>query len=229
MNIAEQAYFNLNKEDHNYNINVKYSGKFKPYNANVKKYANNITFNLSKNWRKISKDIRIGLMQELLVKLFKLKTKTTEMELYNIFMQNIHISIPKTKTDPSLEYSFKRLNNTYFSGLLEQPNLAWGSNSVRKLGSYEYGTDTITISTIFKGEDRNLLDYVMYHEMLHKKLKFNCQNGRARSHTPEFRKLESLFPNSENMEKELQNLARKKSSSTTFKYPSPIHRLLRLK
>ena len=45
---------------------------------------------------------------------------------------------------------------------MQTPNLVWGKNSFRKLGSYEYGSDTITISKIFLESDKSLLDYVMY-------------------------------------------------------------------
>lgn len=210
MNIAEEAYRELypNKEA-NFNFLLKYSRKFKPYNANVKKYGNNLTFHLSKDWKKISKEIQLGLIQELLVKILKDKKKTMNMELYNMFMKNVHIAVPKTKTEPVLEASFNRNNESFFSGMLDIPNLQWGNDSTSKLGSYEYGSDTITISTIFRFADPVLLDYVMYHEMLHKKFKFESKNGRTLHHSPEFKRMEAKFPNHEFLEKEISKLARK--------------------
>ena len=53
----------------NYSLSLKYSRKFKPYNANVKRYGNNLIFNLSRDWKKISREIQIGLIQELLAKI----------------------------------------------------------------------------------------------------------------------------------------------------------------
>jgi hypothetical protein len=70
---------------------------------------------------------------------------------------------------------------------MEIPNLEWGSNSKRKLGSYDYHTDTISISTIFLDSEQELLDYLIYHEMLHKKLKFNSKNNRSYHHTKKFK------------------------------------------
>ena len=70
-------------------------------------------------------------------------------ELYNIFMRNIHVSIPKTKTDPILEDSINRVNEKYLFGLIEKPNLTW-NYSTTTIGYYEYGSDTINISKVLK-------------------------------------------------------------------------------
>lgn len=210
MNIAELAYVELYPgKGIEYKISVRYSRQFKPYNANVRRYGNNLTFHLSKDWKKISKEIQIGLIQELLTKILKDKKKTMSMELYNLFLKNVHIAVPKTKTDQILEASFNRNNDKFFNGMMDIPNLQWGNDSTSKLGSYEYGSDTITISTIFKFADPILLDYVMYHEMLHKKFKFENKNGRTVHHSPEFKRMESKFPNRDLMEKEISKLARK--------------------
>ena len=192
-----------------YSVSLRYSRKFNLYNANVKLRGNNLMFSLSKEWKKISKEIQIGLIQELLSKILKNRKKTMNMELYNLFMKNVHIAVPKTKTDAILEASFGRVNEAYFNGMLDKPNLQWGNQSISKLGSYEYGSDTITISAIFKNEEQELLDYVMYHEMLHKKFKFQNRNGRTLHHSIEFRKMEAKFESKELMEKEIARLARK--------------------
>ena len=192
-----------------YNFSLKYSRKFKPYNANVKLYGKNLVFNFSKDWKKISKEIQIGLVQELMVKILKDKKKTINMELYNLFMKNVHLAVPKTKTDEILEESFNHVNETYFNGMVDKPNLLWGNSSTSKLGSYEYGSDAITISSIFKNERKELLDYVMYHEMLHKKFKFQNKNSRNIHHSSEFKKMEAKFESRDLVEKEIAKLARK--------------------
>ena len=192
-----------------YNFSLKYSRKFKPYNANVKLHGKNLVFNFSKDWKKISKEIQIGLVQELMVKILKDKKKTINMELYNLFMKNVHLAVPKTKTDEILEESFNHVNETYFNGMVDKPNLLWGNSSTSKLGSYEYGSDAITISSIFKNERKELLDYVMYHEMLHKKFKFQNKNSRNIHHSSEFKKMEAKFESRDLVEKEIAKLARK--------------------
>ena len=208
MNIIEEAFKELypNKQ-FRYAYSLKYSRQFKPYNANVRLYNNHLVFHLSRDWRKISKEIQIGLIQELLTKILHDKKKTMNMELYSLFLKNVHLAIPKTKIDPVLEESFNRNNELFFNGLLDIPNLEWGSDSTSKLGSYEYGSDTIVISTIFRSARQELLDYVIYHEMLHKKFKFESRNGRTLHHSPEFKRMEAKFPNRDLMEREISRLA----------------------
>ncbi len=200
-----------------YNFYIKYSNHFKPYNANVKLYGNNMTFHFSKEWRKISKEIQIGLVQELLCKILHDKKKTVNMDLYNLFLKNVHIAIPKTDIDPVLQESFGRVNEKYLNGMAEMPNLVWGNDSTSKLGCYEYGSDTITISSIFKNAPTEMLDYIMHHEMLHKKFKFSSNNGRTVHHGPEFRRMEGKFDNKGQVEKDVMKLARRhKSDSKGF-------------
>lgn len=217
MNLPQKAFNQLFPEKplHNYEFKVKYSGKFKAYNANVKYTKNKFQFNLSKTWKSISEDIKIGLIQSLLIKIFKSKKQTVNIDMYNIFMKKIHLAAPKTKTDPILEDSFDRVNNFYFYGLIEKPNLKW-NNSRNTLGTYEYGTDTITISAYLKNADQELLDYVMYHEILHKKHKFTHKNGRTYHHTKEFRKKEKEFKNSHIIEEKLKRITKTPSKRPFF-------------
>jgi len=211
MKLVEQAFFELfpEKNIENYELKVKYTDRFKPYNANVRYAKNSFQFNLSKKWRKVSKEMQIGLIQELMLKIFKENKRTTNIDLYNSFMKNLHISIPKINNDPLLEESFNGVNEKYFFGLIERPNLVW-HNSIRRLGSYEYGTDTVSISRVLDN-DEELLDYVMYHEILHKKHKFHNHNGRTHHHTKEFKEMEKKFSNSEEIEERIKGLVRQKS------------------
>ncbi len=195
------------EKEFEYCASLKYSRKFKPYNANVRMRGNNLVFNLSRDWKKISEEMQIGLIQELMSKILKDKKKTMNMELYSIFMKKVHLAAPKTKTDEILEESFERINERYFNGMLDKTNLQWGGDSTSKLGCYEYGSDTITISSIFRGSRKELLDYVMYHEMLHKKFKFESRNGRNLHHSPEFKKMEGEFENRDFAKKEISKLA----------------------
>ena len=206
--IAKEAFEELfpEKNSSNYDFDIIYTNKFKPYNANVRYTKNSFQFNLSKSWKNVSKEIQIGLLQGLLLRVFKHKNNTLNIDLYNNFMKNLHIVTPKTKSDPVLEESFNKVNEKHFFGLMEMPNLVW-HGSIYRLGTYEYGTDTISISKILSA-DKNLMDYVMYHEMLHKKLKFNCSNGRTHHHTQEFKEMEAKFENSHVLEEELKALVR---------------------
>jgi hypothetical protein len=219
MNIIQEAFQNLYPDKSlNYSVSIKFSGKFKPYNANVQinKFTKHLQFNLSRTWKQISREIKIGLIQSLLVKIFKQKASTINLDLYDSFIKNLHIAIPKTKSDPILLDSFNRVNENYFFNSIEQPNLKWGSASATKLGSYEYQTDTITISSIFQNTEQELLDYIIYHELLHKKHKFKTSGTRNYHHTAKFKKDEKQFKNSDLIEQKLKKLCTKTKIKRAF-------------
>ncbi len=194
----------------NLEFSIVYSSKFHDYNANVRFTRSSLRFNLSSKWKNISEEIKIGLLQSLLNKVFKTKIKTQSIELYHIFLKNVDISAPKTKSDKYLETLFNMLNEKYFFGLLEKPNLKW-HNSNNKVGTYEYGSDTISISRKLLDGRAELVEYVLYHEMLHKKLKFS-EKSPHRQHTLEFKRLEKRFENYDAIKKELSGLANSKIS-----------------
>jgi len=195
-------------------VSITYSGKFKSYNANVRITPYSLGFNLSKEWRKVDKYILIGLIQSLLNKIYKTKNKTVNIDLYNLFIKNLDKSIPKTKYDPILAQSFQRNNEKYFYGNLNMPNLRWGQESNSKLGSYDYHTDMITISSIFLTTPRELLDYVMYHEMLHKKIKYTQTGSKSLHHSKEFKEKEKEFENSGQIERQLNILCSRRRIKT---------------
>lgn len=194
-----------------FTYSINYSSKFHDYNANVRFTRHALQFNLSRKWQHISEEIQIGLLQSLMNKVFKTKIKTHNIELYHLFLKNVEIAAPKTQNDQYLEILFNKLNEKHFFGLLDKPNLKW-HNSANKLGHYEYGTDTISISRKLLEGKSELVEYVFYHEMLHKKLKFSEKNP-SRHHTKEFRLLEKRFENSGILEKELNKLAAKPKRS----------------
>lgn len=206
--IAEKAFNELFPEKlEKFYFHLKYSGHFKGFNANVRRVANKITFSLSCNWRAVNEDIKIGLLQSLLCRLFKSRKRNINIDLYNNFLRSVHISIPKTECHPVLSASFDSVNNMFFDGLIEITNLVIGKG-ISKLGHYDYGTDTISISELLLNHP-DLLDYVMYHEMLHKKHKFDCVSGRTIHHSRIFRVDEKKFPNAEQFEKRLSFLVSK--------------------
>ncbi len=219
MQLIKEAFEKLYPDkEFNYSVKLKYSSRFKPYNANVRHYKNNLEFSLSRQWKHISKDIVVGLIQSLLLKVFNDKKNTINIDLYNSFIRNLHISIPKQKSDPILGSSFNRVNKKYFYNLIEMPNLEWGNNSKRKLGSYDYHTDTISISRIFLDAEPELLDYLMYHEILHKKLKFRSKANKSYHHTKEFKEKEREFNNHKEMEKKIKDLIKKSKYKGFLRY-----------
>jgi hypothetical protein len=210
MNLAQEAFQELypHKQESR-EFSIKYTRAFKGYNANVRYSASFINFRLSYLWKEVSTDIKKGLIQTLLVRMYKDTQRTMEMELYHSFLKNLSNFAAVNKTDPILEASFERVNKQYFNDMLDKPNLIMGNESFSKLGHFEYSTNTIVISSILL-EDPLLLDYVMYHEMLHKKLKFHSSGSKTYHHTKTFKDLEAKFDDGTTEEKLHDFLRRKK-------------------
>lgn len=215
MDIITEAFLGIYPDrEFSFKSAVKYSGRFKEYNAYVKMYGSEITFHLSKKWRGVDRSIVMGLLQELMGKLFRKKygvaRNTMEQDLYSSFVKSLHMVVPKQEGDEQLVESFERINERYFLGLVDRPNLVFGKHSVRKLGSYDFHTDTISVSRIFEDCDSELLDYVMYHEILHKQVKFDRGKSRTRYHTTKFRELEKEFEGQKEIEERINSLIRSK-------------------
>lgn len=173
-------------------LSLKYSGKFRGYNANVRYGPGWMEFSLARNWEDVDEEIKKGLVQHLLCRALRVKGTTSNIEMYEEFLRQVADYTPKGESDPLLEERFHILNEEYFDGMMEQPTLTWGTRSTTKLGSYEYGTDTVSISTVLE-ENLDMLDYVLYHELLHKKHKFTCFSGRTHHHTKAFKDDEAKF------------------------------------
>ncbi len=215
MNLVEDAFSRLFPATaFDFEAKITYSGKFKPYNATVRKIGSRLNFNLSRSWKGTSDEIVLGLIQHLLVKILRKekfaaamggsKTASLNMQLYDDFIKGVsEVTVSNSTSDEALGSSFRRVNENYFLGLVDKPQLEWGTDSFRKLASYAYHTNTITVSTLFREAPERLLDYLMYHEVLHKKLKFGSSNGRIRHHGAEFRRLEAQFEGSSTIESEL--------------------------
>ncbi len=200
--MIEQAYKELFPEKEIPICSLEYSGRLKPFNGRIQVSGNSVKITMSKTWRGVLPEIQKGLFQELLVRVFKVKKQTINMELYHNFIRNLPRIAIKKKTHPVLEKSFERVNRLLFNGIMEQPNLKIGKG-INRLGTYEYTTDTVTISQILL-ENPELMDYVMYHELLHKKHQYKNHFGRCTHHSREFLQDEKRFPNAQLLDRELE-------------------------
>lgn len=204
MNLIQESFQRLfPKKDFPHQTYLEYNQRLSHFNANIRLHRNIIRVHLNLQWKDIDDEIKIGLIQSLLLKLFKDRKQTKNMELYNNFVRNIPLIIPKTELNPVLEASFERINSTFFNDALEKPNLIWGQPSFRKLASYNFNNDTITVSTLFKDVKTPIIDFLMYHELLHKNHQFKSKNGRNSYHSRAFREDEQRYPNHEGIETEI--------------------------
>ena len=111
-----------------------------------------------------------------------------------------------------LAASFERVNARFFGGRMARPHLTWSTAFTgRKFGHYDHVRDRLMVSATLDQAHvpTNLVDYLVYHELLHKHLGLRYAGGRAYHHTSEFRELEKRFGGAEQCEKLLGELARK--------------------
>jgi len=200
-NIFEQThlkYFSKNSK--------RIQAQFYPYRS----LRHTIEWNHKYIYLKISKyltDAPENILEDLaiilLAKLYKIKPDKSIKDSYRDYTELIKDNIPKRKkTIPkgydaqgiyyNLEYIF---NN--FERKLSVKFLGWSkNNSYTRLGYYDRERDLLVISKVFdsKKVPQNVVEYLMYHEMLHIFIPTTTINGRRRIHSSEFRKLERNFP-----------------------------------
>ncbi len=131
-------------------------------------------------------------------RLIKEYSKTAEFQKINQALQSDnHINqISQKGRFFDLEEIYENLNQKYFKNRLERPRLTWSARrSRRRLGYYHPESDAITISRSLddKATHPLLIEYILYHEMLHKALGIRESNGRRYAHTREFRIAEKKY------------------------------------
>lgn len=95
-----------------------------------------------------------------------------------------------------LEDIFANLNVKYFNNELAKPLLSWSQRrTYRRLGHHDPIHDAIVISKSLdeKAVPKYVVEYVVYHEMLHIKHPVTTRNGRRCVHTPIFKRDEEKF------------------------------------
>lgn len=96
-----------------------------------------------------------------------------------------------------LDAIFEDLNSRFFHGLLGRPRMSWSQTKTRRiLGHYDPAHNAIIISRIFDhvAVPRYVLEYIVYHEMLHLKHPVRLRGTRRCVHSADFQAEEKLFP-----------------------------------
>jgi hypothetical protein len=95
-----------------------------------------------------------------------------------------------------LERLFDDLNFRYFFGLMPRPAIGWSLRASRGiLGHYDASHHTIVLSKILDSRNvpQMVVEYVLFHEMLHIKHPTEHRMGRRCVHTREFKTAEEQF------------------------------------
>jgi hypothetical protein len=107
---------------------------------------------------------------------------------------------------------YERLNQEYFKGRLARPTLKWSRTPARRrLGYFEPDSGSITISRRLDRADVDdlLVEYILFHEMLHQSQGVQVVNGRRRAHTGDFKRAERLFKGYRQAQKLMKDLGQK--------------------
>jgi len=91
---------------------------------------------------------------------------------------------------------FEQLNERYFARQLERPHIAWSSRTWRRqFGCYDPGPNQIVLNRRMDGPGvpQFVVEYVLYHEMLHVKHPTRRSGCSLISHSAEFRAEEKRY------------------------------------
>ena len=168
-----------------------------------------------------------GLAYILCGKLLRKKIPSGAREVYNAYIKSdfIRDKARDSKRDRGrkvmtttqgaiydLDSIFDTINRDYFSGSIPKPSLTWSARKTyRILGHHDATLDHITISKSLDSIDvpRYVVDYVVFHEMLHIYHPTKHINGRRYSHTPAFKRDEQKFQHYAQAEKWIEQNIRK--------------------
>jgi len=117
--------------------------------------------------------------------------------------------LPARGRHHDLDEIFHALNQRYFHGGIPPSRLGWShKNSRRILGHYDSGHGAIIISRELDSPSvpRYLVEYVVYHEMLHIRFPVERRGQRRVVHSREFREAEKKFPKYELACRQLKHL-----------------------
>lgn len=111
-----------------------------------------------------------------------------------------------------LEEIFENLNFWYFRGSLAKPVLTWSTRKTYRILAHHDSThETIVVSRSLDSHDvpRFVVEYIVFHEMLHIHHPTVHHNGRRYNHTPAFRHDERRFPHYREAENWIERSIRK--------------------
>lgn len=97
----------------------------------------------------------------------------------------------------NLEEIFSSLNERFFKGKLEIRQIGWSRGASRTiLGHHDPAHETITLNRVLDrpGVPREVVESVVFHEMLHVVFPVERNHHRRIIHSAEFRKSERAFP-----------------------------------
>ncbi|HTK36872.1 MAG TPA: SprT-like domain-containing protein [Pyrinomonadaceae bacterium] len=168
-----------------------------------------------------------GLAYILVAKLFRKKVPVVARDAYSDYIKTAEIRDRATETKRTrgrkiitsskgdaydLDEIFDSLNRRYFRDALPKPVLTWSARKTyRILGHHDATHDTVVVSKSL--DDASVpafvVEYIVFHEMLHIAHPTKHVNGRRYNHTPAFRRDERKFQYFEEAERWIERSVRR--------------------
>ena len=140
------------------------------------------------------------------------RSQRTRQRIQRMRKTRVHpTAINATGRHFDLSGMFDSLNEKFFDGNLERPHLGWSNRSWRRqFGCYDPGPNQILLNRRMdhRAVPRFVVEYVLFHEMLHVKHPTRRSGCTLVSHSKEFRAEEKQFPEFERARRFLDRLAR---------------------
>ena len=111
-----------------------------------------------------------------------------------------------------LDELFAKVNDQYFRGAIPKPVLTWSAKKTyRILGHHDATHETVAISRSLDSHSvpRYVVEYVLFHEMLHIAHPTKHVNGRRYNHTAAFKRDERKFQYFDEAEKWIERNVKK--------------------
>lgn len=167
--------------------------------------------NLSDLWRSAPPGVVESLAEILVSKLFRQRPAQEHSDRYREWVntEEVHDEMVRLRRERGrksfspasgrchdLEPLFDRLNLQYFQGALSRPRLGWSrAASATLLGHYDPPHHAIVLNRLLDSPEIPALvvEFVLYHEMLHILHPVELRGGRRHIHTRPFRADERRF------------------------------------
>ena len=208
--IYERVFRNLRPRTPVPAIEVRYR-RYANANSRIRLAQGQLTVDVSDLLREAPAPIQEALAYILLGKLYRKTVDPEFLAQYRRYLnrsdvrRNLHTVKRergrKAIRDPrgqcyDLSTIFDDLNFRYFHGLMAQPQLAWSERPSRTtLGHYDPSHHIIVLSRLLDCAEapKLVVEYVMFHEMLHLKHPTQHRGLRRCVHTPGFKAEEKQF------------------------------------
>ena len=221
-----QAFQRMNKYEPVPPIDVSYY----PYvgmNQTIRIRSGRVFVRIAEMCRDMPPEVHRALALILVSKLFRRRVPREADEIYSQYQDSAEmrdrahsrkLSLGKTIITSSqgevddLDEMFDNLNFWYFGGRLEKPVLTWSAKKTYRILAHHDAThSTIVVSKSLDSADvpRFVVEYILFHEMLHIHHPTVHHNGRRYNHTPAFRRDERRFPQYQAAEDWIERSVRK--------------------